>query len=97
LEYIRKWKAKDRVLRRIMDDGLRLVGLGFRQGWLWMVEGREAERRLVGRQRGVVRRICDRNVRVMGEGFRKLGEEARERRKWMGSRLRFEVRGGVDC
>jgi hypothetical protein len=26
LEYIRKWKAKDRVLRRIMDDGLRLVG-----------------------------------------------------------------------
>jgi hypothetical protein len=57
----------------------------------WMVGAREAERVLVGRQRGIVRRICDANVRLMSQGFGKLCEEAKERRKGLESRLRFVV------
>merc|ERR1711930_19795 len=53
LEYERQQKEKDRILRRIMDSNVRMMGIGFRQSFQWMEADREAERILMMRQRGI--------------------------------------------
>merc|ERR1711948_221076 len=63
LEYERQQKEKDRILRRIMDSNVRMMGTGFRQALQWTVAAREAEIALMRRQRGIMRRIVDSNVR----------------------------------
>merc|ERR1712050_297055 len=63
LEYERQQKEKDRILRRIMDGNVRMMGTGFRQAYQWMEKSRDEERRLMQRQRGIMRRIVDSNVR----------------------------------
>merc|ERR1712023_569252 len=42
-EYERQQKEKDRILRRIMNGNLRLMGTGFRQAFQWMEFDRAAE------------------------------------------------------
>merc|ERR1712072_1536242 len=66
LEYERQQKEKDRILRRIMDSNVRMMGVGFRQAYQWMEHDREKERVLMKRQRGIMNRIIDVNVRLMG-------------------------------
>merc|ERR1739848_545383 len=63
-EYERQQKEKDRILRRIMNGNLRMMGTGFRQAMQWMVADRDAERALMAKQRGIMRRIVDSNVRL---------------------------------
>merc|ERR1711966_561936 len=41
LEYERQQKEKDRILRRIMDGNVRMMGTGFRQSLAWTVMQRE--------------------------------------------------------
>merc|ERR1712031_86734 len=36
LEFERQQKEKDRILRRIMDSNVRMMGTGFRQAFQWM-------------------------------------------------------------
>merc|ERR1712019_313867 len=36
LEYERQQREKDRILRRIMDSNVRMMGVGFRQAYQWM-------------------------------------------------------------
>merc|ERR1711879_633307 len=36
LEFERQQKEKDRILRRIMDSNVRMMGIGFRQSYQWM-------------------------------------------------------------
>merc|ERR1711874_42736 len=79
LEFERQQKEKDRILRRIMDKGLRQMGQGFRQAFQWMEAEREKERALIAKQRGIMRRIVDGNVRLMGAGYNKLIEEWKAR------------------
>merc|ERR1712139_524641 len=43
LEFERQQKEKDRILRRIMDQNVRFMGMGFRQALQWTVADREAE------------------------------------------------------
>merc|ERR1711907_340145 len=62
LEYERQQREKDRILRRIMDSNVRMMGTGFRQAYQWMEHDREKERVLMRRQRGIMRRIIDSNV-----------------------------------
>merc|ERR1712050_708174 len=57
LEFERQQKEKDRILRRIMDGNVRMMGTGFRQAFQWMEKSRDEERRLMQRQRGIMRRI----------------------------------------
>merc|ERR1712040_32576 len=64
LEYERQQKEKDRILRRIMNGNLRMMGTGFRQALQWTVHDREAEIALMAKQRGIMRRIVDSNVRL---------------------------------
>merc|ERR1712224_837534 len=74
-EFERQQKEKDRILRRIMNGNLRMMGTGFRQALQWTVAAREAEIALIAKQRGIMRRIVDSNVRLMSAGWNKLLEE----------------------
>merc|ERR1712195_233836 len=58
-EYERQQKEKDRILRRIMNGNLRMMGTGFRQALQWTIVAREAEIALMAKQRGIMRRIVD--------------------------------------
>merc|ERR1712100_915132 len=77
LEYERQQKEKDRILRRIMDGNVRMMGTGFRQAFQWMESEREKERQLMFKQRGIMRRIVDSNTRLMSAGYNKLIEDAK--------------------
>merc|ERR1712160_49295 len=75
LQAERDLKEKDRILRRIMDTNARFMGMGFRQALQFTVAAREAEIRLMQRQRGIMNRMVDSNARLMGAGYNKLVEE----------------------
>merc|ERR1712048_1294232 len=68
-EFERQQKEKDRILRRIMNQNVRFMGMGFRQALQWTAADREAEIARMAKQRGIMRRIVDSNVRLMGMGY----------------------------
>merc|ERR1712078_689482 len=61
-EFERQQKEKDRILRRIMNQNVRFMGMGFRQALQWTVADREAEIARMAKQRGIMRRIVDSNT-----------------------------------
>merc|ERR1711915_970223 len=96
LEFERQQKEKDRILRRIMDKGLRQMGQGFRQAFQFMEAEREKERALIAKQRGIMRRIVDGNVRLMGAGYNKLLEEWKARNGMLKDKLKFVIKALTD-
>merc|ERR1712078_237570 len=54
-EYERQQREKDRILRRIMNGNLRVMGTAFRQAFQWMEADRAAEIALMAKQRGIMR------------------------------------------
>merc|ERR1711930_21769 len=92
LEYERQQKEKDRILRRIMDSNVRMMGVGFRQAYQWMEHDREKERMLMYKQRGIMRRIVDSNTRLMSAGYNKLVEEWKARNNMLKDRLKFVIK-----
>merc|ERR1712228_587088 len=95
-EYERQQKEKDRILRRIMNGNLRVMGTGFRQALQWTVADREAERALIAKQRGIMRRIIDSNVRLMSAGWNKLLEEWKARNGMLKDKLKFVIKALTD-
>merc|ERR1712216_10231 len=95
-EYERQQKEKDRILRRIMNGNLRLMGTGFRQAFQWMEFDRAAEIALMARQRGIMRRIVDGNVRLMSAGWNKLLESWKARNGMLKEKLRFVIKTLTD-
>merc|ERR1712226_66048 len=87
LEFERQQKEKDRILRRIMDSNVRMMGTGFRQAYQWMEHDREKERMLMFKQRGIMRRIVDSNTRLMSAGYNKLIEEWKARQGQLREKL----------
>merc|ERR1711972_119279 len=96
LEYERQQKEKDRILRRIMDGNVRMMGTGFRQAFQWMESEREKERQLMYKQRGIMRRIVDSNTRLMSAGYNKLIEEWKARNGILKDRLKFVIKTLTD-
>merc|ERR1712007_299883 len=96
LEFERQQKEKDRILRRIMNGNLRMMGTGFRQALQWTVHDRAAEIALMARQRGIMRRIVDGNVRLMSAGWNKLLEEWKARNNNLKEKLRFVIKTLTD-
>merc|ERR1712227_656163 len=96
LEFERQQKEKDRILRRIMDSSVRMMGTGFRQALQWTESEREKERLLMQRQRGIMRRIVDSNVRLMSAGYNKLIEEWKARNNNLKDKLRFVIKSLTD-
>merc|ERR1712178_35734 len=96
LEYERQQKEKDRILRRIMNGNLRLMGTGFRQAFQWMEFDRAAEIALMARQRGIMRRIVDGNVRLMSAGWNKLLESWKARNGMLKDKLKFVIKALTD-
>merc|ERR1712046_77147 len=95
-EYERQQREKDRILRRIMNGNLRMLGTAFRQAFQWMEHDREAERALVAKQRGIMRRIVDSNVRLMSAGWNKLLEEWKARNGMLRDKLKFVIKALTD-
>merc|ERR1712151_468323 len=96
LEFERQQKEKDRILRRIMNGNLRVMGTGFRQALQWTVAAREAEIALIAKQRGIMRRIVDSNVRLMSAGWNKLLEEWKARNNNLKEKLKFVIKALTD-
>merc|ERR1712048_1201672 len=96
LEYERQQKEKDRILRRIMNGNLRMMGTGFRQAFQWMEFDRAAEIALMARQRGIMRRIVDGNVRLMSAGWNKLLESWKARNGMLKDKLKFVIKTLTD-
>merc|ERR1712226_40802 len=96
LEFERQQKEKDRILRRIMNGNLRMMGTGFRQALQWTVAARDAERALIAKQRGIMRRIVDSNVRLMSAGWNKLLEEWKARNNNLKEKLKFVIKALTD-
>merc|ERR1712194_561942 len=87
-EFERQQKEKDRILRRIMNQNLRFMGMGFRQAFQHMEADRAAEIALMAKQRGIMRRIVDSNVRLMSAGWNKLLEAHKARNGMLMEKLR---------
>merc|ERR1711881_818657 len=96
LEYERQQKEKDRILRRIMDSNVRMMGTGFRQAYQWMEHDREKERVLMLKQRGIMRRIVDKNARMCSSGYNKLIEEWKVRQNSLNDKLKFVIKALTD-
>merc|ERR1712170_241978 len=96
LEFERQQKEKDRILRRIMDGNVRMMGTGFRQAFQWMEKARDEETRLMQRQRGIMRRIVDSNTRLMSAGYNKLIEEWKARGNMLKDKLKFVIKTLTD-
>merc|ERR1711862_455554 len=90
-EFERQQREKERILKRIMDSNVRMMGVGFRQALQWMEHDREKERILINKQRGIMRRIVDSNVRLMSAGYNKLIEEWKARQAALKEKLRFVI------
>merc|ERR1712183_780085 len=95
-EYERQQKEKDRILRRIMNQNVRFMGMGFRQALQWTVAAREAEIALMAKQRGIMRRIVDSNVRLMSAGWNKLLESWKARNGMLKDKLKFVIKTLTD-
>merc|ERR1712196_367714 len=95
-EYERQQKEKDRILRRIMNGNLRMMGTGFRQAFQWMEFDRAAEIARMAKQRGIMRRIVDGNVRLMGAGWNKLLESWKARNGMLKDKLKFVIKALTD-
>merc|ERR1711935_1061612 len=95
-EFERQQKEKDRILRRIMNGNLRMMGTGFRQALQWTIADREAEIALMAKQRGIMRRIVDSNVRLMSAGWNKLLEAHKARNGMLKEKLRFVIKALTD-
>merc|ERR1712195_309339 len=95
-EFERQQKEKDRILRRIMNGNLRMMGTGFRQALQWTIAAREAEIALMAKQRGIMRRIVDSNVRLMSAGWHKLLEAHKARNGMLKEKLRFVIKTLTD-
>merc|ERR1712194_922291 len=95
-EFERQQKEKDRILRRIMNGNLRMMGTGFRQALQWTIADREAEIALMAKQRGIMRRIVDGNVRLMSAGWNKLLEEWKNRNGMLKDKLKFVIKALTD-
>merc|ERR1711959_718142 len=95
-EFERQQKEKDRILRRIMNGNLRVMGTAFRQAFQWMEHDRAAEIALIAKQRGIMRRIVDGNVRLMSAGWNKLLESWKARNGMLKEKLRFVIKALTD-
>merc|ERR1711904_340570 len=91
LEAERQAKEKDRILRRIMNQNVRFMGMGFRQALQWTVADREAEIARMKKMRGICNRIVDSNVRLMSAGYNKLLEEWKARQGMLKDKLRYII------
>merc|ERR1712217_350361 len=70
--------------------------MGFRQALQWTVAEREAEIKLMQRQRGIMRSICVSSARLMRAGYNKLIEEWKAKQGALKEKLRFVIAALTD-
>merc|ERR1711976_751974 len=72
LEFERQQREKDRILRRIMDSNVRMMGTGFRQSLHFTRNEIDKERQLALKQRGIIRKMTDSTYRLLGQYLNQL-------------------------
>jgi hypothetical protein len=87
--YEKESKEKERVLKRIMNKGLRDCGQAFKQALDWTLADQKKERNLMGKQRGIMKKMLDQNTRLMGMGFNKLIEEWKAQQAMLKTKMQF--------
>jgi len=91
-EYERIRRAKENVLKLIIDSRLRFKRMAFRQALEFMISEVEKEQRLINKQRGVCKRMLDSTVRLMGAGYNKLLESMRSRKALTKHKVQFVIK-----
>jgi hypothetical protein len=95
-QFERDQKEKERIIRRIMNKGLRDAGMAFRQSRIHTNDEAEKERILMFKQRGIMRKMSDVSTRLMGMGFNKLVEEWKAKQSTAKDKLRFLIKTLTD-
>jgi hypothetical protein len=57
-----------------------------------MQDKAELDRVIIANQRGIMRRILDANTRLVSAGYNKLVEEAKSRKIYLQSKLRYMLK-----
>merc|ERR1711988_1690811 len=94
--YERQQKEKERILRYIMNQNVRFMGMGFRQSLEHTIKEREAEIAKMAKQRGIMRMIVDSNARLMKAGYNKLIEEWKAKQGELKEKLKFVIAALTD-
>jgi hypothetical protein len=89
-------KEKERILRRILDSNVRMMGLAYRQSHQWTHNEIESERSFLNKQRGIMRRMISNTTRLMGMGFNKLLSESKARETLLQQKLTFVIKSLTD-
>jgi hypothetical protein len=95
-QHERDQKEKERIIRRIMNKGLRDAGMAFRQARIHTNDEAEKERILMYKQRGIMRKMSDVSTRLMGMGFNKLVEEWKAQQGMLKNKLKFVMKTLTD-
>jgi len=92
LEIERQVKEKDRILKRLINSNVRIMGIGYKQAFRYMKYSREEEIKLVGKQKGIMKRIVDKNSRMVSASFNKIMESYKKRQNLLKEKLSFVVK-----
>ena len=96
LEYQRQRAQQEKIIRRILNSGLRFCGTAFRQAHQWTIAERNREYALVKKQRGVIISMLDKNARLMRAGYNKLVEGGKARAIYLKDKIKFVLKSLVD-
>jgi len=96
LEIEHQIKEKDKILKRIMNSNMRLMGIGFRQSIQFMKHDRERERAHILKQTGIMRRIIDKNTRMASAAYNKLIEKYKIRQDRLKEKLKYVIKALTD-
>lgn len=85
-------RSKARVLVRIINGNLRVVGQAFRSAHQQMLDDLEYEAKITQRLKGCTLRMTNANHRLMSAGYNKLVEAYKLRKTHLQKKLRFVVK-----
>jgi hypothetical protein len=91
-QWARDQKERERILRRIMNKGIREMGQAYTQAFAWTSFDRRKEFEDFRRKKGIMRKILDQNVRLMGMGFNKLIESWKARQGALRTKCGFVIK-----
>jgi len=91
-EFERITRAKENVLKLIIDSRLRFKRMAFRQALDFTISEVEKERIYVNKQRGICKRILSNTIRLMSAGYNKLLEDSKSRKSQARSKVKFIIK-----
>jgi len=91
-EEFKKQRSRARVLVRIINGNLRVVGQAFRSAHQQMLDDLEYEAKITQRLKGCTLRMTNANHRLMSAGYNKLVEASKLRKQYLQKKLKFVIK-----